>query len=217
MTVPPRRIVRLGDAAIAVTLPGEFSLERVREAGALAAEVRRSTLPGIRDIVVTGAGVTVHVDPLRAPMDQLEGLLDQAARHVNLDDDETPSVAIPVRYGGSDGPDLEEVASRCGCTPDEVIRRHSETTYHVIMMGFVAGFGYLWPLDERLRLPRRDTPRTRVPAGSVAIAGQQTAVYPTETPGGWHLIGRTDVRLYDPSRAEPFLFETGRRVRFEPR
>jgi inhibitor of KinA len=85
------------------------------------------------------------------------------------------------------------------------------------MMGFVAGFGYLWPLDERLRLPRRDTPRTRVPAGSVAIAGQQTAVYPTETPGGWHLIGRTDVRLYDPSRAEPFLFETGRRVRFEPR
>jgi KipI family sensor histidine kinase inhibitor len=211
-----RRLARLGDLAISVELAGEFTLDLGREARAIAAEVRRSALPGIRDVVVTGAGVTVHVDPLRAPVDVIEALLGETPAPTPVDEDEAPTIAIPVRYGGEDGPDLGEVAARCGCTAADVIAWHCEPVYHVIMMGFVAGFGYLWPLDPRLRLPRRASPRTRVPAGSVAIAGPQTAVYPSDTPGGWHLIGRTDVRPYDPSRDRPFLFETGRRVRFEP-
>ena len=202
--------------AISVELSGDFTLAANREARAIAAEVQGSTLPGIRDVVVTGAGVTVHVDPLRAPLDELEALLRDTPGRALLDEDEAEPIVVPVRYGGEHGPDLDEVADGCQCAPADVIRWHSVPVYHVIMMGFVAGFGYLWPLDGRLRLPRRASPRTRVPAGSVAIAGPQTAVYPTETPGGWHLIGRTDVRLYDSARDRPFLFETGRCVRFEP-
>jgi KipI family sensor histidine kinase inhibitor len=211
-----RRVARLGDRAISVELPGDFTLQRGREARAVAAEVRRSTLPGIRDVVVTGVGVTVHVDPLGAPLDDLEALLRETSADTLLEEDEAPPVVIPVRYGGEDGPDLDEVAARCGCTTSDVIGWHSAPVYHVIMMGFVAGFGYLWPVDSRLHLPRRSTPRTRVPAGSVAIAGPQTAIYPADTPGGWHLIGRTDVRPYDATRDPIFLFETGRKVRFEP-
>jgi KipI family sensor histidine kinase inhibitor len=211
-----RRVARLGDRAISVELPGDFTLQRGREARAVAAEVRRSALPGIRDVVVTGAAVTVHVDPLRAPVDDLEALLRETSGGTLLEEDEAPPIVIPVRYGGEDGPDLDEVAARCGCTASDVVGWHSEPVYHVIMMGFVAGFAYLWPLNPRLHLPRRSTPRTRVPAGSVAIAGPQTAIYPADTPGGWHLIGRTGVRPYDATRDLPFLFETGRRVRFEP-
>ena len=165
--------------------------------------------------MVTAANVTVHVDPLRAPLDELEALL-RDTRSCPPRRGRGEPIVVPVRYGGEHGPDLDEVADRCRCAPADVIRWHSGQIYHVIMMGFVAGFGYLWPLDGRLRLPRRASPRTRVPAGSVAIAGPQTAVYPTETPGGWHLIGRTDVRLYDPARERLSLFDVGARVRFEP-
>ena len=98
----------------------------------------------------------------------------------------------------------------------ESFRRHSERTYRVLFLGFVPGFGYLGPLDPALALPRRAEPRRRVPAGSVAIAGEQTAVYPVETPGGWHLIGRTDAVLFDPDREVPNLLAPGDRVRFDP-
>jgi KipI family sensor histidine kinase inhibitor len=161
----------------------------------------------------------VHIDPLIAPIEAIDAVL-QAPIPVHAGpapDEGAEPILIPVRYGGEDGPDLEAVAAATGCGVSEVVSRHSAVTYRVTMMGFVPGFGYLWPLDERLRLPRRDVPRTRVPAGSVAIAGAQTAVYPATTPGGWHLLGRTDAVLCDFSRADPFLFEVGRSVRFVPR
>ncbi|HEX9167224.1 MAG TPA: 5-oxoprolinase subunit PxpB, partial [Gemmatimonadales bacterium] len=121
---------------------------------------------------------------------------------------------IPVRY---DGPDLEWVAARTGLNPDEVVRRHSARLYTVYLLGFVPGFAYLGELDPTLVLPRRSTPRQRVPAGSVAIAGAQTAVYPLATPGGWHLIGQTTLRLFDPEREPPALLAAGDTVRFESR
>jgi inhibitor of KinA len=121
-----------------------------------------------------------------------------------------------VCYGGAFGEDMEALALTRGLSIDQVVAIHSGTTYHVHMLGFVPGFAYLGGLDERLATPRRDTPRPRVPAGSVAIAGGQTAVYPLETPGGWHIIGRTPLRLFRPDAAPPSLLNAGDTVRFVP-
>jgi KipI family sensor histidine kinase inhibitor len=125
-------------------------------------------------------------------------------------------VTIPVRYGGRDGPDLDDVARLTGLPPDEVIARHAGGRYDVRFLGFTPGFAYLGPLDPSLGCPRLDRPRRAVPAGSVAIASDQTAVYPASTPGGWRLIGRTDRVMFDPRRDPMSLLAIGDRVRFEP-
>jgi inhibitor of KinA len=123
-------------------------------------------------------------------------------------------VEIPVCYGGDFGPDLKSVADRNGLTPDEVVTIHCKSTYPVYMIGFAPGFPYLGGMSERISAPRLDTPRERIPAGSVGIAGTQTGVYPIETPGGWRLIGRTPLRLFDAVRDPPSLLQAGDRVRF---
>ena len=123
---------------------------------------------------------------------------------------------IPVCYGGDLGPDLEEVASFAGMAEADVIRVHAGGTYRVFMLGFVPGFAYLGIVDQRIAMSRHATPRVRVPAGSVGIAGVQTGVYPAETPGGWQLIGRTPLKPFDPSRDEPFLLKAGDAVQFHP-
>jgi len=130
--------------------------------------------------------------------------------------DRAEVVSVPVRYGGSDGPDLAEVAARTGRTEADVMRLHAAVEYRVFCVGFVPGFPYLGLVPEELALPRRPTPRLHVPTGSVAIAGRQTGIYPADTPGGWHLIGRTDRRTWDPRREPPALLEPGARVRFVP-
>jgi KipI family sensor histidine kinase inhibitor len=121
---------------------------------------------------------------------------------------------IPVRYGGSDGPDLAAVASATGLSEEAVVKLHTSAVYRVFMLGFLPGFAYMGPLDSRIALPRLGTPRARVPPGSVAIAERQTGIYPMESPGGWHLIGRTDIRPVQPERSELFLFKPGDHVRF---
>jgi inhibitor of KinA len=126
------------------------------------------------------------------------------------------TIDVPVCYGGDLGPDLGDVARQAGCSQEQVIRLHTSRQYRVFVVGFVPGFAYMGPVDSRLALPRRSTPRTRVPAGSVAIAAGQTGIYPMETPGGWHLIGRTAIRPFDESRAAPALFHPGDRVSFRP-
>jgi 5-oxoprolinase (ATP-hydrolysing) subunit B len=120
-------------------------------------------------------------------------------------------VDVPVRY---DGPDLTDVAARTGMSPDEVVRRHTAGTYRVAFCGFAPGFAYLEGLDPRLRLPRRETPRTRVPPGSVAIAADYSAVYPTASPGGWHLLGTSTLAVWDADRTPPALLTPGTLVRF---
>ena len=121
-----------------------------------------------------------------------------------------------VRYGGDGGPDLVEVAERLGLAPRQVVELHASVLYRVAILGFMPGFAYLGEVPEALRLARRETPRGRVPAGSVAIAGRQTAVYPAATPGGWHLIGHTDTLLWDIERDPPAILRPGDHVRFEP-
>jgi inhibitor of KinA len=124
-------------------------------------------------------------------------------------DDETAVIELPIRYGGGDGPDLEDVARHASLTTADVVELHSSVEYRVLFLGFAPGFAYLGDVPEALSTARLDTPRERVPAGSVGIAGRQTAAYPFASPGGWRLIGRTDARLWDPGRP-------GSRVRFVP-
>lgn len=132
----------------------------------------------------------------------------------DADEDEARTITIRVRYGGADGPDLVAVAAHCGLSEEEVIERHAGAVYRVGFMGFSPGFGYLVGLPEALATPRLSSPRTRVPAGSVGIAGMQTGVYPQATPGGWRLIGRTDAVMFDAEREPPSLLRVGDVVRF---
>jgi inhibitor of KinA len=177
---------------------------------------------GFVDRVPAFASVVVHYEPLlvsdaagRSPHDAFVAALRRLLAHVR--DDALPpprAVDIPVCYGGELGPDLEDVARQHGVSAQEVIDIHAGGDYLVYMVGFMPGFAYLGGLSSRIATPRRQTPRTAVPAGSVGIGGEQTGMYPLVSPGGWNLIGRTPRRIFDIDRAEPALLVTGDRVRF---
>jgi inhibitor of KinA len=216
------RIVPFGDAALLVVLGETVDVEFNRRAHALVSVIVRDGLSGRRawGTPVPGyASVLVPYDPLRiTPEDAASRLTDLSAAVDPLapDDESLPEVQLRVRYGGAEGPDLESVAERTGLDQGAVVDLHVGTVYRVFLLGFVPGFAYLGTLPEALLLPRRDEPRTRVPAGSVAIAGRQTAVYPFSTPGGWHIIGRTDERLWDLGQTPPARLRPGQAVRFVP-
>lgn len=145
---------------------------------------------------------------------RLRDAIDTAMRQVHAMAPALREVVIPVCYGGAAGEDLHDVAAHAGLAPEEVIARHTGANYRVAMLGFAPGFPYLLGLDPALAMPRRSNPRTRVPAGSVAIGGLQTGIYPQALPGGWQLIGRTPLRLFDLAADSPSLFQPGDRVRF---
>lgn len=173
-------------------------------------------LPGLGECVPALSSLTVYYDPLRLTR---ERLVEEAGRLFASTQDiagRGRTFEIPVVYGGESGPDLDSVAGTAGIEPEEAARLHAGTVYHVYMLGFLPGFAYMGSLPESLRLPRRPAPRARVPAGSVAIASDMTAVYPLESPGGWHLIGWTPVVLWDMARYGRPLLEPGDRVRFVP-
>jgi inhibitor of KinA len=184
---------------------------------ALADAIRQRCGSTVLDAVVGYCTLTVYFDPSRVDAVWLEGEIRTTVSEADIAMPVVgPRIDVPVAYGGDLGPDLEDVARRIGSTPEEVIALHASREYRVYVVGFVPGFAYMGTVDPRLALPRRDSPRTRVPAGSVAIAAGQTGIYPIETPGGWHILGRTPVRPFDPTRAEPVLFRPGDRVRFIP-
>jgi len=189
---------------------------------ALAQKLRDSLPIGVLDIVPAYATLALHYDPAAvgagvSPFEALSETIGTWLQTQTFDTAQTGRlIEIPVCYGGAYGEDLAALAASRGLSPEEVIALHSGATYHVHMLGFVPGFAYLGGLDSRLATPRRDTPRPRVPAGSVAIADEQTAVYPLETPGGWQLIGRTPVRLFRPDASPPSLLAAGDSVRFVP-
>ena len=177
----------------------------------LHAALRELDPPGVVELVPAYRTVLIVADP-----GQAEALDDLADRLPGLELPPAEAVAgetveIPVRY---DGEDLPEVAGLTGLEPEEVVRRHTAPEYTVAFLGFSPGFPYLVGLDPALEVPRRDTPRTSIPAGSVGRAGNQTGIYPTATPGGWQLIGRTEVTLFDPARDPPALLAPGTRLRF---
>ena len=182
---------------------------------ALAAAVDAAGLPGVLDVVPSYTTILLAFDPTVADPDALATEVRRLAA-VATDREAPPRrrMTIPVAYGGEHGPDLARVATRAGLAPEEVIARHAAAEYLVACMGFAPGFAFLVGLPPELATPRLADPRTRVPAGSVGIGGAQTGVYPLETPGGWNLIGRTPLRLFDLGRAEPFLLRPGDRVEF---
>jgi KipI family sensor histidine kinase inhibitor len=187
---------------------------------ALARAVRSALGGRIAEVVPSYRSLLVLFDPLGVARGELEREVARLAGEggAGAADDGARSrlVELPVLYGGAHGPDLAEVAAHAGLAPDEVVRRHAAPEYRVHLLGFTPGFPYLGGLDPRLATPRLATPRAEVPAGSVAIGGAQTGVYPVASPGGWRIVGRTPLRLFDPSRAEPFLLAPGDRVRFAP-
>jgi KipI family sensor histidine kinase inhibitor len=178
----------------------------IEQVVATAAAWRAAAFPGVIDIVPAATTVLVVHDGTLDPS-RLTPVTDRVAAPVG------ELVRVPVRY---DGADLADIAVACGLTVDEVVELHSGTEYTSAFCGFIAGFGYLVGLDERLVVRRRATPRTRVPAGSVAMASTFTGVYPVESPGGWHLLGRTDLPMWVPDRQVPATLPPGSRVRFVP-
>jgi KipI family sensor histidine kinase inhibitor len=160
--------------------------------------------------------VTVYYDPLHVDAATIEQILRGAAEHpaAGTAEFEPRRLTIPVAYGGETGPDLTEVAAFAGCSDEDVIALHTGREYRVYLIGFLPGFPYMGPVDERIAMPRREAPRLVVPAGSVGIAGRQTGIYPVESPGGWRLIGRTTQRMFDASRPSPSLLKAGDLVRF---
>lgn len=210
------RIVPAGDAAWVVEWPARIDPAVSARAVALADRARR-VHPAVRDAVVGFCTTTVYFDPLQVDGDDLENTLHRLVSDLpESAPTDGAQIDVDVCYGGEFGPDLADVAAWGGLSESEVIELHRTPTYRVYVVGFVPGFPYMASVDERLAIPRRSTPRMKVPAGSVALAAGQTGIYPRETPGGWHLIGRTRAKPYDPSRANPFQFKPGDRVRFHP-
>ncbi len=169
--------------------------------------------PGIRNLHPAYASVLVTFDPLSVTHEKLSAMV-RATLAANVPAPQTRLVEIPVCYGGDSGPDLADVARVNGLTPERVIKIHSSAEYMVYFVGFSPGFPYLGGLSESIATPRLETPRKLVPAGSVAIGGNQAGVYPTASPGGWRIIGRTPLELFRADRKPPALLEMGDRVRF---
>jgi KipI family sensor histidine kinase inhibitor len=205
----------LGDTAVTITFGADRSAELLRQVHAAARSLKAASIPQVEDIVPAYLALTVFYDPLGTSYEEISRkLLDACDRATHSPPKAAPSREhrIPVRY---DGVDLDAVAISTGLSVEEVVTRHSGRTYTVDLLGFVPGFAYLSELDTALQLPRRAQPRPRVAAGSVAIAAAQTAVYPLDTPGGWHIIGRTQTVMFDPTRDPPALLAPGDTVRFE--
>ena len=203
-----------GDSALLLELDPVIAAEVNARAVAIAAALRDDRLSGVRDVVSTFRSVAVFFDPLRADVAALADAIRRAADAAAVTTEERAPIDVEVAYGGEGGPDLVDVAAFAGCAPDEVIDRHVSRAYRVFMLGFLPGFAYMGPVDESIAAPRRATPRARVAAGSVGIAGQQTGIYPFDSPGGWQIIGRTALKAFDPDRTPPALFAPGDRVRF---
>ena len=211
------RIVPVGDATMVVEFEERIDPAVNARAIAAAEALRAAAIPGVRDVVPTYRSVAVYYDPLLTDYDRLVWRLEDAI------DAPTPAgsieharIRVPVCYGGDFGPDLPEIAKFARASEAEVIAIHISRTYRVFMLGFMPGFAYMGLVDSHIAVPRRETPRVRVPAGSVCVAGVQTSVHPVEAPSGWHLIGRTPVRPFDPSRRDPFLMKPADEVQFYP-
>jgi inhibitor of KinA len=210
------RFLPAGDTALVIELGDRIDRTLSERVLCLGATVRGARVPGVLETLPSFRSLLVRYDPLVTTSARLAHaigeLLDRAL--------DAPRVAkrwrIPACYDARCAPDLQSVAERTGLCAEEVVRLHAGTCYHVYMIGFVPGFPYMGDLPDALKLPRRKDPRVKVPAGSIAIAMGMTAIYPLESPGGWHLIGATPVRLFDVRASPPSLLSPGDQVLFEP-
>jgi inhibitor of KinA len=222
------RIEPLGDSALIVRVVDEFGRDPETALNAVLSALRlleTAAIPGVIELAPSYETVAIFFDAARIerigqdefPSDvlgaKIQSILNAAAFRNEIES-ERPAVEIPVCYDKEFALDLADVASKAGMEEDEVVRRHSSANYRVSCVGFTPGFPYLSGLPTELTTPRRATPRTEIPAGSVAIGGTQTGIYPRKSPGGWNVIGRTPLRLFDVKREAPALFQAGDQVRF---
>ncbi|MFN2746678.1 5-oxoprolinase subunit PxpB [Bacillus sp. z60-18] len=221
------KIEPLGDSAVIIQLGTGIDEQIQRLASALTKQIESDPFPGFIECVPAFTSVTVFYRPFAvyqlikndpafdSPFEKVKALIKKNLQELTLEENaEKRTVEIPVCYGGSFGPDLEEVAKINGLTPEEVIDIHTAGEYLVYMIGFAPGFPYLGGMSEKIAAPRRPSPRTAIPAGSVGIAGMQTGVYPLSTPGGWQLIGNTPLELFRPYEQPPSYLRAGDVVKF---
>jgi KipI family sensor histidine kinase inhibitor len=214
VSVPPR-VLPCGDAALVIEFGSEIDPRLNAKALALAARAEGS-VEGLVETVPTYRSLLVHYDPVATGFATLSSKLLSLCHDLPEVPSEGRLWRVPVVYGGVHGIDLEEIAERHGLTPTQVIEKHAAPIYRVYMIGFVPGYAYLGGLDPDLATPRRETPRAKVPAGTISIGGVQAVVASIEAPSGWHLLGQTPVRNFMPGRDPTFLIEAGDRVRFDP-
>ena len=211
------RLLPAGDSAIVVEFGDGIDVRINARVRLLQHALRAGAHAGIVETVPTYRSLMVHYDPMALAREALaDVIMTTAGRLPEEVLEPVRTVEIPVRYGSEAGPDLADVAASAGVDEQAVVELHSGGDYIVFMLGFMPGFAYLGGLPPAIATPRLASPRAVVPAGSVGIAGAQTGIYPTESPGGWRLIGRTPVRLFDPLRSPPALLEAGDHVRFVP-
>jgi inhibitor of KinA len=205
----------MGDRALIVEVGDEIDRavnQKVRE---LFLRIEKEQIQGIMDLVPTYRSVMVVYDPLTIPQVSLQRRIKDLWDRAGESNLPNPKVLeVPVVYGGKHGPDLEWVASYHHLSPEDVVHLHMQPTYQVYMIGFTPGYPYLGEVPEAISTPRRETPRTVVPRGSVAIAQRQTGIYPVQSPGGWHILGWTPLTLFDAGKWPPSLLELGDFVRF---
>jgi inhibitor of KinA len=207
-----------GDKALLIEFGDTIDLETNCKVIALDEAILRAEIKGVEELIPTYRSLLICHDPLKVSYEQLvfrvkdlERALEKPRKQIK-----DREITIPVVYGGKYGPDLGYVAEYHGLTEQQVVKLHSRREYRVYMIGFVAGFPYLGEAPDEIATPRLETPRIKVPAGSVGITEKQTGIYPCEAPGGWRLIGRTPLKLFDPSRQPPTLLAPGDTVRFKP-
>ena len=211
------RFLPAGDLALSVELGDDISVEVNTRVRALEFLIGQKALPGVVETVPAYRSLLVYYDPGVVDYDTLCAALEALAEQASATAmPPAREVELPCCYGGELGPDLEAAARRLELSPDELVRLHAGAEYLVYFIGFTPGLPYMTGAPERLTIPRLDTPRVKVPAGTVGIGGIQCCVYSVESPGGFWLLGRTPLRLYDPEAAEPTLLRPGDRVRFRP-
>ncbi len=204
-----------GDSALLISFGEVIDGELNARLHAIARAIEKADFEWLVEVVPAYSSLLVVYDPLKVSYAEVEASINPLL-NAKAEDFEGRLVKIPVVYGSSYGPDIEFVAKHNGLTVDDVIEIHSRPVYRVYFLGFLPGFAYLGGMDERIAAPRLERPRLKVPAGSVGIAGKQTGIYPLESPGGWRLIGRTPLRLFDPSKKPPTLLQPGDKVKFVP-
>lgn len=213
--MPNVRFLLTGDTSLSAEFGNEISETINAQIRAFTIALENSKIPGIVELVPTYRSCMIHYDPgvisYGALTKRLRGLMDKLG---SVEIPPSDVLEVPVLYGGEMGPDLPFVAEHAGLSEQEVVDIHTSTEYLIYMLGFTPGFTYLGGMSEKIETPRLKQPRVKIPAGSVGIAGRQTGVYPIDSPGGWQLIGRTPVKMYDPNRETPILPKAGQYIRF---
>lgn len=210
------RLIPAGDTALLVQFANEISPENNSRVQSLAAMISNAAVEGIIETIPTYSSLLVSYDPTILSYGALCRMLESLRPDGDVAAAASFVYTVPVCYGGEFGEDLVDVASHAGLSVDETVERHSSVCYRIYMLGFLPGFAYLGGLDETIACPRLSSPRKSIAPGSVGIGGNQTGVYPVASPGGWRLIGKTPLKLYDPERAEPILYRAGDYIKFEP-